>query len=153
MVTRTTVFSYPPGIILEYLKRNGDVETKSIDLLNLTPEYGVVADVICHYSLDKMDEFHKSHGKEGSIMVTQVEDPSKYGVVAADETNRIVRFVEKPKEIISNKIIAGLYLFNTNTIDRIGARPTSIEREIFAKMAEEGHIFQMILLGYWMDIG
>jgi dynein assembly factor with WDR repeat domains 1 len=28
---------HPPGIILEYLKRNGVVETKCIDLLNLTP--------------------------------------------------------------------------------------------------------------------
>ena len=29
---------HPPGIILEYLRKSGDVETKSIDLLNLTPE-------------------------------------------------------------------------------------------------------------------
>ena len=100
-----------------------------------------------------MVEFHKSHGKEGTIMVTQVEDPSKYGVVVADDTNRIERFVEKPKDFISNKINAGLYLFNTSIIDRIEARPTSIEREIFPKMAEEGHIFQMVLPGYWMDIG
>jgi dynein assembly factor with WDR repeat domains 1 len=28
----------PPGIILEYLRKNGEIETKSIDLLNLTPE-------------------------------------------------------------------------------------------------------------------
>lgn len=32
---------YPPGIILEYLKKNGEIETKSIDLLNLTPETDV----------------------------------------------------------------------------------------------------------------
>jgi hypothetical protein len=30
---------HPPGIILEYLKRSGEIETKSIDLLNLTPGY------------------------------------------------------------------------------------------------------------------
>jgi len=30
---------YPPGIILEYEKTNGDPETKSIDLLNLNEEY------------------------------------------------------------------------------------------------------------------
>jgi len=30
------------------------------------------SDVICHYPLDKMVEFHKSHGKEGTIMVTEV---------------------------------------------------------------------------------
>ena len=64
-------------------------------------------------------------------MVTEVEDPSKYGVVVADETNRILRFVEKPKQFISDKINAGLYLFNTSILDRIPLRPTSIEREIF----------------------
>jgi len=42
---------------------------------------------------------------------------------------------------ISNKINAGLYLFNTSVIDRIENRPTSIEREIFPKMSDEGKIF------------
>jgi dynein assembly factor with WDR repeat domains 1 len=32
---------HPPGIILEYLRSNGEIETKSIDLLNLTPEYNL----------------------------------------------------------------------------------------------------------------
>lgn len=54
------------------------------------------SDVICHFPLDKMVDFHKSHGGEGTIMVTQVEDPTKYGVVCADENNLIERFVEKP---------------------------------------------------------
>jgi len=54
------------------------------------------SDVICNYPLDQLIEFHKSHGKEGTIMVTEVEDPSKYGVVVANEANKIERFVEKP---------------------------------------------------------
>lgn len=111
------------------------------------------SDVICHYPLSKLVEFHKAHGAEGTIMVTEVEDPSKYGVVVADESNKIERFVEKPTVFISNKINAGLYLFNTSIIDRIENRPTSIEKEIFPKMAEEKQIYQMTLPGYWMDIG
>jgi len=111
------------------------------------------SDVICHYPLEKMVEFHKSHKKQGTIMVTEVEDPTKYGVVVADENNKIERFVEKPQKFISNKINAGLYLFNTSMIDRIPSKPTSIEREIFPKMSGEGEIFQMVLPGYWMDIG
>ena len=74
-------------------------------------------------------------------MVTEVQDPSKYGVVVADDNNKIERFVEKPQVYISNKINAGLYLFNTSIIDRIENRPTSIEREIFPKMADEGQIY------------
>ena len=29
---------HPPGIILEYVRKSGETETKSIDLLNLTLE-------------------------------------------------------------------------------------------------------------------
>jgi len=32
---------HPPGIILEYLRKSGEIETKSIDLLNLAPETDV----------------------------------------------------------------------------------------------------------------
>lgn len=42
------------------------------------------ADIICTYPLDKMVEFHKSHGKEGTLVVTQVEDPTRYGVIVAN---------------------------------------------------------------------
>ena len=51
--------------------------------------------------------------------VTKVEEPSKYGVVCYDERGRIERFVEKPQEFVSNKINAGLYIFNTSILDRI----------------------------------
>jgi len=93
------------------------------------------SDVICHYPLDKLLEYHKSHKKEGTILVTKVEDPSKYGVVVSKEDGQITNFVEKPIEFVSNKINAGLYLFNTSVIDRIQAKPTSLEREIFPVMA------------------
>lgn len=43
------------------------------------------SDVICEYPLDKLVEYHQAHGNEGTIMVTQVEDPSRYGVVVAKE--------------------------------------------------------------------
>lgn len=32
---------YPPGILLEYVRSNGEVETKSIDLLNLSSQYNI----------------------------------------------------------------------------------------------------------------
>lgn len=35
---RFLVRYYPPGIILEYTRSNGEQETKSIDLLNLSKE-------------------------------------------------------------------------------------------------------------------
>jgi len=111
------------------------------------------SDVICEFPLQKMIEFHKAHGKEGTIMLTQVEEPSKYGVVVYEPDGKINKFIEKPKEFISNKINAGLYLFNSSILKRIEPKPTSIEREIFPKMASEAQLYAMILDGFWMDVG
>ena len=57
------------------------------------------------------------------IQVTKVEEPSKYGVVVYDaKTGRIDKFVEKPQVYVSNKINAGLYIFNPKMLSRIEVR-------------------------------
>jgi mannose-1-phosphate guanylyltransferase len=48
-----------------------------------------------------------------------VEEPSRYGVVVYSDDGKIDRFVEKPSSFVSNKINAGLYLFNTTILERI----------------------------------
>ncbi|XP_043933720.1 mannose-1-phosphate guanyltransferase beta [Protopterus annectens] len=126
------------------------------DLLtdSLEPFFVLNSDVICEFPFEEMLRFHKQHGKEGTIVVTKVEEPSKYGVVVYEaETGRIHRFVEKPQVFVSNKINAGLYIFTPKMLERIQLRPTSIEKEIFPVMAEEGQLYAMELQGFWMDIG
>ncbi|KAF2550858.1 hypothetical protein F2Q68_00037640 [Brassica cretica] len=103
-----------------------------------------------------MIEFHKNHGAEASIMVTKVDDPSKYGVVVMEEASeaaRVESFVEKPKYFVGDKINAGIYLLNPSVLDRIELRRTSIEKEIFPKIASEKKLYAMVLPGFWMDIG
>lgn len=84
--------------------------------------YVLNSDIICEFPLKEMLEFHKKHGKEGTILLTKVDDPSKYGVIVADGNGKIKRFVEKPKEFISDRINAGIYLLSTKVIDRIEVR-------------------------------
>uniref|UniRef100_A0A8C8SU61 mannose-1-phosphate guanylyltransferase n=2 Tax=Pelusios castaneus TaxID=367368 RepID=A0A8C8SU61_9SAUR len=118
------------------------------------PFFVLNSDVICDFPFTDMVRFHKHHGKEGSIVVTKVEEPSKYGVVVCEaETGRIHRFVEKPQVFVSNKINAGMYIFNPSLLCRIQLRPTSIEKEIFPVMAQDGELYAMELQGFWMDIG
>ena len=111
------------------------------------------SDVICDFPLKKMLDFHKSHGAEGTILLTTVEDPSKYGVVLSDAAGQIQSFVEKPQTYIGNKINAGIYLFSAAVLKRIPLRPCSIEREIFPEIAKEKKLYSMDLEGFWMDIG
>jgi NDP-sugar pyrophosphorylase family protein len=69
------------------------------------------------------------------------------------QTTQIERFVEKPVEFVSNRINAGIYIFNTDILKRIPLRPTSIEKEIFPVMAKDSQLHSFDLEGYWMDVG
>lgn len=124
------------------------------DVLNDGKPFFVLnSDVICNFPFKDMLEFHLKHGCEGTIMVTKVEEPSKYGVVVASDDGKIAKFVEKPQVYVGNKINAGLYIFNPSILGRIELKPTSIEKEIFPFMASEGQLYSMVLPGFWMDIG
>lgn len=123
-------------------------------LADRSPFFVLNSDVICEFPFEEMIQFHKSHQCEGTIVVTKVEEPSKYGVVVYEQqTGNIERFVEKPREYVSNKINAGLYIFNVDILDRIELRPTSIEKEIFPMMATDKQLYAFELKGFWMDVG
>jgi NDP-sugar pyrophosphorylase family protein len=68
------------------------------------PFFVLNSDVTCAYPMRELLAFHKGHGKEGTIIVTQVSEPSKYGVVVFhDEAGgRIEHFVEKPQTFVSD---------------------------------------------------
>ncbi|CAF1096257.1 unnamed protein product [Adineta ricciae] len=118
------------------------------------PFFVLNSDVICEFPFNEMIKFHKDHHCEGTIVVTKVDEPSKYGVVVYEQnTGKIDRFVEKPREYVSNKINAGLYIFNSAILDRIELRPTSIEKEIFPAMASQKQLYAFDLKGFWMDVG
>jgi mannose-1-phosphate guanylyltransferase len=55
-----------------------------------------------------------------------VEEPSKYGVVVYSDQGRIEKFVEKPTEFVSNKINAGMYIFNPSIMKRIEVNVLSV---------------------------
>ncbi|KAL0079360.1 mannose-1-phosphate guanyltransferase [Phycomyces blakesleeanus] len=119
-----------------------------------SPFFVLNSDVICDYPFEQLRDFHINHRNEGTIVVTKVDDPSKYGVVVNHSSStKIDRFVEKPKEFISNKINAGIYIFNPTVLDRIELKPTSIEKEIFPRIAQDGQLHTFDLDGFWMDVG
>ncbi|XP_015795268.1 mannose-1-phosphate guanyltransferase beta [Tetranychus urticae] len=117
------------------------------------PFFVLNSDIICDFPFQEMILFHKMHGKEGTIAVNKVNEPSKYGVVVYDNRGQIKEFIEKPQEYISNRINSGLYIFNTSILNRIQLKPTSIEKEVFPEMAKDGQLYAFELKGFWMDVG
>ncbi len=118
------------------------------------PFFVLNSDVVCEFPFEEMIEYHRAHGGEGTILVTKVDEPSKYGVVVTvPGTSQIERFVEKPVEFVGNRINAGIYIFKPSILERIQPTPTSIEKETFPAMVRDGELHCMDLEGFWMDVG
>lgn len=56
-------------------------------------------------------DFTLDANAEGIIWVSQIDDPSAFGVVKLNEENIITDFVEKPKDFVSDLAIIGIYYF------------------------------------------
>ena len=113
-------------------------------------------DVLCDLDVATLVAFHRSHGAQGTVHLTPVDDASQFGVVETDANGKVQRFVEKPKpgETTSRQISAGTYVLEPSTLKRMpGDAPLSIERVTFPDMAEAGELFAMSTTDYWIDAG
>jgi mannose-1-phosphate guanylyltransferase len=112
-------------------------------------------DVVCDADLTAMVAHHRARGGLGTIHLWPVEDPSRYGVVRMEGSERIVDFVEKPAraDAPSNLINAGTYVLEPEVLSRIPpGRAVSIEREVFPLLAREG-LFAFRGGRFWVDAG
>ncbi|MBC8364713.1 MAG: NDP-sugar synthase [Actinobacteria bacterium] len=113
-------------------------------------------DVITDLDVGELVGFHLASGAEGTISLTPVDDPSRYGVVPTDADGRVTGFIEKPPaaEAPCNWINAGTYVFEPSVLQRIepGCR-VSVEREVFPAMADAGTLFGFRSDCYWVDTG
>ena len=114
-------------------------------------------DVLTDLDLGAMVRFHDERDAEATISLTQVEDPSAFGVVPTRADGQVIAFVEKPApgKAPSNWINAGTYVLEPAFLDRIPPRlNVSIERETFPRMlAEPRGLYGYAADGYWLDIG
>lgn len=115
------------------------------------------SDILSDIDIQKMLDYHKSSHALATIAVTEVQDPSAYGVIECDTDGYAVSFVEKPvqEQISSNFINAGIYIFEPEILKEIPIDSVvSVEREIFPKLLAKGHKIVVYKDGsYWMDIG
>ena len=114
-------------------------------------------DVLTTLDLGALVAFHDARGAEATIHLTQVADPSAFGVVPTRSDGEVVAFVEKPPAGVAptDWINAGTYVLEPSVLDRIPERlAVSIERETFPRMLEETRrLYAMATDDYWIDIG
>jgi mannose-1-phosphate guanylyltransferase len=86
-----------------------------------------------------------------------VEDPSAFGVVETDDSQRVKRFIEKPPlaEAPSHWINAGTYILEPAVLGHIPAgRHYMFEKGLFPRILELGlPVFGYPHRGYWLDVG
>lgn len=108
---------------------------------------------------DLIDGYREENARS-MLVLTEVEDPSSFGVVELDG-NKIIRIVEKPKkeEAPSNLINAGIYLFDDQIFDAIDQTPKSergeyeITDSLQLQMNEDENVVGLRSTNRWIDIG
>jgi NDP-sugar pyrophosphorylase family protein len=115
----------------------------------------VNGDNLINIDLRKMYQAHCENRATATIALTTIDDPTSYGV-AVLEGNKIIKFIEKPsKEEAPSKLInTGLYILEPSVIDLVPeGRYSSIEKDVFPKIAEKGELYGYMFAGQWFDTG
>ncbi len=114
-------------------------------------------DVLTTIDLTELVKAHRERDAEATIALTPVDDPSRFGVVVRDETNRVLEFIEKPPkdQAPTNLINAGIYVLEPEVLERAPAGEYHMfENGLFPALLQASRPFYAEApSGYWLDMG
>ena len=125
----------------------------ALPFLNKSTVMALNGDSFCPADFQQFLSMHKNADSTPTILLTQVDDTSRYGRVRQHVDGSITDFSEKTSETTSGWINAGVYLLDGVTIEQIPPKKKiSLEREVFPGLVGKG------LYGYkcspsFIDIG
>ena len=165
---------FKPDIIKEHFKDGEDLGVK-IQYFLPDDDYGtagavafarefldetfiiVSGDLVTNFDFKKIKKFHEKKKSELTITLTPVENPLQFGVVIADEQDRIEKFLEKPSwgEVFSDTINTGIYIIEPSVLDHIPYKQNfDFAKDLFPKMMKEDiPLWGCPIKGYWRDVG
>lgn len=129
------------------------------------PKYVIIlsGDQICKQDYSDFLKFHKEKNAEFSVAVMEVpwEEASRFGLMVADENDKITEFQEKPKNPKSNLASMGIYIFNWDILKQYlledDADPNSendFGNNIIPNLLRDGRdMYAYHFDGYWKDVG
>ena len=103
-------------------------------------------DGVCDVDINKLTEFHKSHGKIATLTAV-LQDQSK-GVLDIGGDNEVKSFREK-KITDGAPINAGYMVFQPEIFRYLKDDSTVLERDPLEKLAEEGQLMSYMHRGFW----
>ena len=127
------------------------------DFADNGPTALVLGDNIFEDNLQQAVEDFKAQGKGAKIVVKQVPDPERFGVIEF-EGDKIINIVEKPKEPKSNWIQTGFYLYDARVFEIIKTLKPSARGEyeiadVHNWYLKEGTLTYYKTEGEWIDAG
>ena len=129
------------------------------------PDYVLVLSGDHVYKMDysKMLDFHKQKGADATIAIFKVpfDEANRFGIMNADENNKIFEFEEKPQKPKSNMASMGIYIFNWSTLKKYlkedeqdKTSRNDFGGNIIPKMLDAGlNMYAYPFEGYWKDVG
>ena len=98
-------------------------------------------DVLTDLALRDVVERHLASGADATLVLTQVEDPTRAGIVAFDADGWVSRIVEKPAaaDVFSDWANAGVYVCGPSVLDYVAeGEPQDFARDLFPAMLRDG---------------
>ncbi|MBQ1965923.1 MAG: NTP transferase domain-containing protein [Clostridia bacterium] len=116
----------------------------------------VSGDCLFDYDLTDAISFHRSHNGPLTILSARVSDPGEYGILLAEPSGKITRFLEKPDwaHVYSDVVNTGMYLCSSDFLDFIPEGPCDFSKDVFPSMMKQGvPLYHYSPQGYWCDVG
>lgn len=103
-------------------------------------------DGVSNVDLNKLEEFHRSHGKIGTMSTYNVGQ--QFGVLDIAPDNQVNAFREKENSD-GSMINIGFMVMNPEIFDYIEGDATVFEKEPLAKLAADGQLMAYKHKGFW----
>ncbi len=87
-----------------------------------------------------------------ALVVTPIDDCTRYGAVQVDDAQRVVEIAEKGKTG-PGLISAGVYGLHTRQLSRFPVEPLSMEKDILPVLIAEHSLVAAVYKGPFLDIG
>lgn len=106
-------------------------------------------DGISNIDINKLVDFHKSHGKLATV--TAVKPTQRFGLLEVAPDNQVLSFSEKP-EYKSELINGGFFVLEPKVLDYIDGDDSIWEREPCERLAKENQLMAYHHSGFWQCV-
>ncbi len=113
-------------------------------------------DIFVDFDLAAALAAHEAASAVLTLALSEVEDPSPFGVAALDSAGMVTGFVEKPPlgTAPSNLVNAGVWIFRAGLVDEIPVGAVRVEETLFPSLvARRQRVLGYRFEGLWADIG